>query len=131
MRTSYRLRLAIACAVFFSLAAHADDIRIVNANILTMDDDNPTASSLLIRGNRIEGNCQQMPKTAELIGRVPHVHTAWVSILSPRYHIPPHKGVTKGTRGIEGKFERTWSRVKATLRRVPSETARRSRSPKM
>ena len=31
----------------------ADDIRIVNANIVTMDDENPTADSLLIGGNRI------------------------------------------------------------------------------
>jgi len=47
-------------------------------------------------GQRIEGNCRQMPRTAELIGRVPHIHTAWVSILAPGYHIPPHTGVTKG-----------------------------------
>ncbi len=47
-------------------------------------------------GKRIEGNCKQMPRTAEMIARVPRIHTAWVSILSPRYHIPPHKGVTKG-----------------------------------
>jgi hypothetical protein len=31
----------------------ADDIRIVNANIVTMDDDNPVVGTLLIRGNRI------------------------------------------------------------------------------
>lgn len=47
-------------------------------------------------GNRIEGNCRQVPKTAEMIGQVPTIHTAWISILSPRYHIPPHTGVTKG-----------------------------------
>ncbi len=47
-------------------------------------------------GNRVEGNCRQMPKTAEMIGRVPHIHTAWLSILAPGYHIPPHRGVTKG-----------------------------------
>jgi len=33
--------------------ARADDIRIVNANIITMDDANPVASSMLISGNRI------------------------------------------------------------------------------
>lgn len=31
----------------------ADDIRIINAQIITMDESNPTASSLLISGNRI------------------------------------------------------------------------------
>ena len=34
-------------------AAQADNIRIVNANILTMDDDNPVASTMLISDNRI------------------------------------------------------------------------------
>jgi len=33
--------------------ANADDIAIINARIVTMDDDNPTASTLLISGNRI------------------------------------------------------------------------------
>src|SRR3546814_3156205 len=27
---------------------------------------------------------------------MPKIHTAWISILSPRYHIPAHSGVTKG-----------------------------------
>ena len=31
----------------------ADDIRIINANLITMDDANPTADTILIRGNRI------------------------------------------------------------------------------
>lgn len=47
-------------------------------------------------GERVEGNCRLLPKTADLIGRHPEIHTAWVSILAPRYHIPPHTGVTKG-----------------------------------
>jgi predicted amidohydrolase YtcJ len=34
-------------------SVHADDIRIINANIVTMDDANPAASTLEIRGNRI------------------------------------------------------------------------------
>ena len=32
---------------------HADDIRIIDANLITMDDANPTADTMLIRGNRI------------------------------------------------------------------------------
>src|SRR3546814_18073986 len=47
-------------------------------------------------GNRIAGNCRQVPITAEIIRRMPKIHTAWISILSPRYHIPAHSGVTKG-----------------------------------
>ncbi|MFO7857241.1 MAG: aspartyl/asparaginyl beta-hydroxylase domain-containing protein [Paracoccaceae bacterium] len=47
-------------------------------------------------GERIEGNCRMMPRTAELIERAGSVHTAWVSILTPGYRIPPHTGVTKG-----------------------------------
>ena len=48
--------LAVAAAVLPVCAgpgAHADDIRIVNADIITMDDENPTADTLLIGGNRI------------------------------------------------------------------------------
>lgn len=47
-------------------------------------------------GNRIEGNCRQVPVTADIVGRVPTIHTAWISILAPGYHIPPHSGVSKG-----------------------------------
>src|SRR3546814_18735263 len=39
---------------------------------------------------------RQVPITAEIIRRMPKIHTAWISILSPRYHIPAHSGVTKG-----------------------------------
>ncbi|MDE0003733.1 MAG: hypothetical protein OXQ29_13670 [Rhodospirillaceae bacterium] len=48
--------LPSAVALLASLGAQgllADDIRIVNANIVTMDDENPTADTLLIGGNRI------------------------------------------------------------------------------
>lgn len=41
--------LTVLCAQ----GLYADDIRIVNANVVTMDDDNSTADSLLIGGNRI------------------------------------------------------------------------------
>ncbi len=41
--------LTVLCAQ----GLYADDIRIVNANVVTMDDENPTADTLLIGGNRI------------------------------------------------------------------------------
>lgn len=47
-------------------------------------------------GQRLQKNCKQAPVTAEILGRVPHVQTAWFSILAPGYHIPAHTGVTKG-----------------------------------
>ncbi|MGB0504637.1 MAG: aspartyl/asparaginyl beta-hydroxylase domain-containing protein [Pikeienuella sp.] len=47
-------------------------------------------------GERLEKNCKQAPVTAEVLGRVPKVQTAWFSILAPGYHIPAHTGVTKG-----------------------------------
>ncbi len=47
-------------------------------------------------GKKLEKNSRQAPYTAELLSRVPEIQTAWFSILSPGYHIPPHTGVTKG-----------------------------------
>ena len=47
-------------------------------------------------GNPLPKNCEQAPVTASIVSRVPHVHTAWFSIVAPGYHIPPHTGVTKG-----------------------------------
>jgi aspartyl/asparaginyl beta-hydroxylase (cupin superfamily) len=47
-------------------------------------------------GNPLKRNCEQAPITADIISRVPTVHTAWFSILAPGYHIPAHTGVTKG-----------------------------------
>lgn len=49
-----RSRLLLAVLVAFAArVATADDIRIVNANIVTMDDANPSATTMLIRDNRI------------------------------------------------------------------------------
>ena len=47
-------------------------------------------------GSPLPKNCAQAPVTASIIAKVPKVHTAWISILTPGYHIPPHTGVTKG-----------------------------------
>jgi aspartyl/asparaginyl beta-hydroxylase (cupin superfamily) len=47
-------------------------------------------------GERSEKNCARAPETARLLAQVPNIQTAWFSILSPRFHIPAHRGVTKG-----------------------------------
>lgn len=47
-------------------------------------------------GQRLEKNTQLTPKTAEILEGVPNLQTAMFSILAPGYHIPAHKGVTKG-----------------------------------
>ncbi len=44
----------------------------------------------------LEKNTKQAPKTAALLSKIPGIQTAWFSILSPGYHIPAHKGVTRG-----------------------------------
>lgn len=47
-------------------------------------------------GERLEKNCAQAPATAKLLEQIPGIQTAWFSILAPGYHIPAHRGVTKG-----------------------------------
>lgn len=47
-------------------------------------------------GHKAEKNCAQCPETARLLEQIPGLQTAFFSILSPGYHIPPHRGVTKG-----------------------------------
>jgi len=47
-------------------------------------------------GERLEKNCARASVTANLLSKVPGIQTAWFSILSPGYKIPPHKGVTTG-----------------------------------
>lgn len=41
-------------------------------------------------------NVKQAPRTAELLAQVPNLQSAWFSILAPGYHIPPHRGPSKG-----------------------------------
>lgn len=47
-------------------------------------------------GQKLERNCRYAPVTAALLETVPNLQTAWFSILSPGYHIPAHRGITKG-----------------------------------
>ena len=47
-------------------------------------------------GAKVERNCSRAPVTTKLLEQVPNLQTAWFSILAPGYHIPPHRGVSKG-----------------------------------
>ena len=47
-------------------------------------------------GEPLSKNVKSAPVTSELLSRIPNIQTAWFSILAPGYHIPAHKGVTKG-----------------------------------
>ncbi len=47
-------------------------------------------------GTRLEKNTAHTPVSAKLLETIPNLQTAWFSILAPGYHIPAHKGVTKG-----------------------------------
>ena len=40
-------------------------------------------------------NCAKCPETSRLLRTVPGLQSAWFSILAPRYHIKPHRGITK------------------------------------
>lgn len=43
-----------------------------------------------------ERNCAHCPVTTRLLESVPNLQTAMFSILAPGYHIPAHRGITKG-----------------------------------
>ena len=47
-------------------------------------------------GEKLAKNCKQAPLTTRLLEAVPNLQTAWFSILGPGYHIPAHRGVSKG-----------------------------------
>ena len=47
-------------------------------------------------GQRLQKNTELTPRTAAMLEKVPNLQTAMFSILAPGYHIPAHKGVTKG-----------------------------------
>ena len=47
-------------------------------------------------GVQLAKNCAQAPETTKLLEQIPGIQTAWFSILAPGYHIPAHRGVTKG-----------------------------------
>jgi len=47
-------------------------------------------------GTQFVKNAKQAPHTCKLIEKTENLQTAWFSILAPGYHIPHHRGVTKG-----------------------------------
>jgi aspartyl/asparaginyl beta-hydroxylase (cupin superfamily) len=47
-------------------------------------------------GTKLEKNCKQAPLTTQILESIPNLQTAWFSILGPGYHIPAHRGVSKG-----------------------------------
>ena len=47
-------------------------------------------------GQKVPRNCKYAPVTTALLETVPNLQSAWFSILAPGYHIPAHRGVTKG-----------------------------------
>jgi ornithine lipid ester-linked acyl 2-hydroxylase len=47
-------------------------------------------------GEPITGACKRAPATAALLARIPNLQNAFLSILEPGSHIPPHEGLTKG-----------------------------------
>ncbi len=47
-------------------------------------------------GHWSEVNCRECPRTAELLGEIPDIITAFFSILAPGKHLPPHRGYYRG-----------------------------------
>ncbi len=47
-------------------------------------------------GTQIQSNTRRCPETVRILKKIPGLQNAWFSILAPGYHIPPHRGVTKG-----------------------------------
>lgn len=47
-------------------------------------------------GHRIDENCRRCPKTTAALERLPRMRSAMFSILAPGYHIPAHRGPTRG-----------------------------------
>ena len=47
-------------------------------------------------GHKAEENCARCPQTARVLASIPGMKTAMFSILSPKKHIPEHRGPYKG-----------------------------------
>ena len=50
----------------------------------------------LVFGDPFAPNCARCPTTARLLAATPDIRNAMFSILSPKMHIPPHRGPTNG-----------------------------------
>tara|TARA_Y100001970_G_scaffold243723_1_gene309241 strand:+ start:1579 stop:2271 length:693 start_codon:yes stop_codon:yes gene_type:complete len=47
-------------------------------------------------GHKFKYNCAYAPNTAKLLECIPNLQSAWFSVIAPGYHIPKHKGITRG-----------------------------------
>lgn len=47
-------------------------------------------------GEAVEQGWKRCPETMKVLSTIPNIRTAFLSILGPKYHVPPHRGVTKG-----------------------------------
>lgn len=58
--------------------------------------DNWKTFPFYVFGKQLAENCAVCPRTAAVLADLPGLQNAWFSILAPRYHIPPHRGPTRG-----------------------------------
>lgn len=47
-------------------------------------------------GHKFQYNCAYAPNTVKLLECIPNLQSAWFSAIAPGYHIPKHKGITRG-----------------------------------
>ncbi|RPH02956.1 MAG: aspartyl/asparaginyl beta-hydroxylase domain-containing protein [bacterium TMED46] len=47
-------------------------------------------------GHKFKYNCAYAPNTVKLLECIPNLQSAWFSVIAPGYHIPKHKGITRG-----------------------------------
>lgn len=47
-------------------------------------------------GYKFKKNCTYAPNTAKLLECIPNLQSAWFSVIAAGYHIPKHKGITRG-----------------------------------
>ena len=47
-------------------------------------------------GHKFKYNCAYAPNTVKLLECIPNLQSAWFSAIAPGYHIPKHKGITRG-----------------------------------
>ena len=78
--------------------------------------DNWKTFGFYIFGDRFAPNCRRCPETARLLDQIPPLENACFSILAPGYHIPPHRGPTKGVIRIHLGLIVPQAREKCTLR---------------
>ena len=47
-------------------------------------------------GRKFKYNCSYAPNTVKLLECIPNLQSAWFSVIAPGYHVPKHKGITRG-----------------------------------